>query len=82
MKKLLLVITILLVFMISGCGEKDGYYYCQITGKNVGGYEVWEVVEFYEVEDNKAKLYKENDSILEYDLDSMLVLCIKMEEIE
>ena len=80
MKKLILVL--ILVFMLAGCKKKEFDYYCQITGRDIGGYEVFVVVDYYEIEDNVAKLYIENGSFQEFDLDDMKIICTKMEEIE
>lgn len=82
MKKVLVLLILILTLILSSCKNKDVSYYCQMTGRNIGGYEVWEVVDSYEVDDGIVKLYKENGTILEYDLENIIVLCTEMEEIE
>ena len=80
MKKLIGILA--LIIMLTGCKSNEIDYYCQITGRNIGGYEVWKVVDYYEVEDKIVKLYIKNGVVLEYDLEELIVICTEMEIIE
>ena len=77
MKKILLVLMLVLTFALSGC-KKEVDYNCQITGRENTGYEVWQVADYYEVDDGIVKLYKRGGAVLEYDLDNLVVFCSEM----
>ena len=79
---LIILIACVICFVLVVNKSKDVMYSCEIIGRNISGYEISEIAEYYQVEGKIVKIHKINGSILEYDLEDFIVLCSEMEIIE